>query len=542
MPSDFPHQPHAEAAAFIAFAVTAPLFAWCLFRAARSVPSFLLSMLLGCIAIWNLFEGIWWESHPPGPNEHLEWIRLQFIGVAFAPAVGFHYAMSLAGPWKIRPYAVTVVYSGSLVFLTIALIGFVDRFEDLFKSAWYSWSFLIFFTPVAVWTFVLLEQSRRKAQDPGARSLFAYPLLAALIMIPLGFTELALTTWKPSFPRFASVGAAIGSIVIATGVIRHRDVYDAFAVLRRDSASVLRATVQGVIYLEPDGRVIFCNSVSRELLGLNPRTLAEAGLEIPESGRAVVRRGGRLLELRVAPSEDVFPPGRLLVILQDKTRDYELLQSLASKEALASLGQGAATLAHEIRNPLTAVNSTLDCIVHDAAKGQGPEPQHLDLIRSEVRRLNDLLERTLEFSRPLALIRKPCDLNELARRVIATMGAAAGTSVGFQPAAALPPVQGDPDLLAGVLVNLIRNGLEASGRVLVTTDAPDGAVLLRVSSPGGRLPADVLPHLFEPFYTTKAKGTGLGLALCKKVVTAHDGDIVGKNTGEGVDFEVRLPR
>jgi signal transduction histidine kinase len=535
-------QPHAESCAFIAFGISAPLFAWCLFRAARSLPSFLLSMLLGCIAIWNLFEGLWWASHPPAVDKNLEWIRVQFIGVTFAPAVGFHYAMSLAGPWKIRPYAVTVVYIGALIFLTVALAGYARRFESLFTNEWYSYDYLIFFTPVAIWTMALLERSRRRAQEPGARSLVAYPLLAALIMIPLGFAELALTTRDPNFPRFASVGAMIGSIIIATGVIRHRDVYDAFAVLRRDSASVLRATVQGVLYLEPDGRVIFCNSVARDLLGLSPRTLAETGIAVPESGRGVIRRNGRILELRIAPSEDVFPPGRLLVILQDKTRDYDLLQNLASKEALASLGQGAATLAHEIRNPLTAVNSSLDCIVHDAAKGQGPETRHLDLIRSEVHRLNDLLERTLEFSRPLTINRLRCDLNDIARRVCSTMKPGNGSTLSCHPGSDLPPLQADPDLLAHVIVNLVRNGLEASERVRVTTEAPPGSVLLRVISEGSRIPDDVLPHLFEPFYTTKAKGTGLGLAFCRKVVTAHDGEIAGRNTEQGVEFAVRLPR
>jgi signal transduction histidine kinase len=271
---------------------------------------------------------------------------------------------------------------------------------------------------------------------------------------------------------------------------------------------------------------------------MQPKTLAETGLAIPESGRAVVRRAGRILELRVAPSEDVFPPGRMLMILQDKTRDYELLQNLASKEALAALGQGAATLAHEIRNPLTAVNSTLDCIVHDGAKGLSPETAHLELIRSEVRRLNELLERTLEFSRPLALNRQRCDLNELARRVVAT----AGPAIGFRPDPELPAIHADPDLLANVLLNLVRNGLEASQTVRVVTEAPAGSVVLRVTSVGNRIPDNVLPHLFEPFYTTKTKGTGLGLAFCRKVVTAHDGEIAGRNTEEGVDFEVRLPR
>jgi signal transduction histidine kinase len=521
----------------LAFLVSASLFAWCLLRAARSTPSLLLTLLIGCFAEWNLFEWLWWFTD----KKIYDYVQLEYVGVAFAPTVAFHYALSLEPPSRLRSWSLTAVYSCASVFLAIALAGFVNTDAlDLFKANLYSWGYLSVFIPVVLWTIVLFERSRRRAQDARIRALFSYPLAAGLLMAPTGFVELAIPLFGwTQVPRLASLGALAGSVVLALGVFRYRTVYDAFAVLRRDSANVLRATVQGVLYLEPDGRVVFSNSVARDLLGIDPKTLAETGLEIPASGRSIVRRGNLILEVRTAPSEDVFPPGRISLILQNKTRDFELMQTLASKEALAALGQGAATLTHEIRNPLTAINSTLDCIVHDAGNARPPLPEHVALIRSEVRRLNDLLEKTLEFSRPLVLRRTPCDLNDLIRRVLKRGGAE--SPVNIRLASDLPIINADSELLAHLLENLVRNGVEASREVRVATERWSGGALLRVTSVGARIPDDVLPRLFEPFFTTKAKGTGLGLALSKKVATAHDGDIAGRNTEEGVDFEVRLP-
>jgi signal transduction histidine kinase len=523
---------------FLAFLVSGSLFAWCLLRSARSTPTILMSLLLGCFAIWNLFEWLWWYSGKTA----VAYLELEFIGVTLAPAFAFHYAHSLAGASRIRAWGVTIVYSGTTFFLATALAALGSQSAyDLFMADAYNAAYLVFFIPVVVWTVGVLELSRRRAAEPRERSIYTYPLLAGLIMVPLGFAELAIPIFHwTHMPRLASLGALAGSIVIAVGVFRYRTVYDAFALLVRDSANVLKATVQGVLYLDPDGRVIFSNSVARELLGKSPRTLAEAGLDVPPSGKTIVRRGDRILELRVAQSDDVFPRGRRSLILQDKTRDYDLLQAFASREALADLGQGAATLAHEIRNPLTAIQSTLDCIVHDTAKGEKPETRHLELIGQEMKRLNRLLEETLDFSSPLRMDCRPSSLNALVTHVVDLHPVPDGRTVTLRLAPHVPDLSVDPDLIVQVILNLLRNAVEASPAVTITTESSPGSVVLRVSSAGARIPEEILGHLFQPFYTTKVKGTGLGLAVTRKIVLAHNGEITGRNSTEGVDFEVRF--
>ncbi len=519
----------------LAFAVSLGLSAWCLGRAARSVPTVLLSLLLVCFAVWNGFEYLWLR-HRLETYQHLG-----FVGGTLAPCLVFHYAVSLSPELRFRRTALTVAYSGTAFFLLTNLGGFVNlQLEGFFWTAGYNLAFLAFFVPAGLATLVILELGRRRAPEPAVKSLFAYPLAAGLVAIPLGFLELAIPMGVP-VPRTASLGALAASVILAAGIFRHRRVYDALALLRLDAANVLRATVQGVVYVEGGGRVVFSNSVAKEFLGVEPRTLAECGLEVSGRERALVRRGNRILEVRAVRSADVLSSGRMSLVLQDKTRDLELLQTLASKEALASLGEAAATLAHEVRNPLTAVKSALDCIAQDLTDRREPEARHVELAHLEIRRLNDLLERSLELGRPLELRREPCDVNALIRATVSRIPAPEGTVVATDLAEGLARVSGDPELLVQLFANLVRNAVEASKDVRVRTCREDGTVVVRVSSAGARIPPEILPRLFEPFVTSKARGTGLGLALSKKIVTAHDGRIGGRNTETGAEFEVRLP-
>jgi signal transduction histidine kinase len=247
-----------------------------------------------------------------------------------------------------------------------------------------------------------------------------------------------------------------------------------------------------------------------------------------------------VIEVRAVKSADVVPAGRRSLIFQDRTRDFMLLETLASKEALASLGQAAATLAHEIRNPLTAILSSADCIAQDVESGRPPERRHAQLVHAEVGRLNELLERTLQFSRPLELRREPVDVSDLLRRAVERLQAPNGRLMTDQ-ATDLPPVSSDPDLLFQVFGNLLRNGIEAAREVLASTRRDGNCVIVRVLSRGARIPPEIEARLFQPFVTSKPHGTGLGLALCRKIATAHDAEIDGRNCDEGVLFELRLP-
>jgi signal transduction histidine kinase len=515
------------------------LCAWILLRGARSTPTRLMALLVGSLAEIQGFEFLWLRHGTEA------YVHLEFVGVVLAPCFIFHYAMSLAGSTPLRRWAVASAYAFGLVFLVVAVGGlWSPRLHELFWKPEYRYNttYVCVYVPFMLWTWVELGRGLLGAQDPRTRSLFAYPLAAGLAVVPAGFLELTSDLgWQPI--KLASVGCLIGSVIFTLGVVRHRSVYDAFALLREDAASVLRATVQGVLYVEPDGRVLFGNRLARTLLGLaqDPRTLREAGLDVPTEGRAMIRRGDRVLELRVARSAEVLPAGRFSLILQDKTRDVELLQRFAARETLASLGEAAATLAHEIRNPLTTLRSSLDCVAQDLRDGRMPEARHLQLAHAEIDRLNTLLERSLQLSRPLELRRETCDVGALLSRMIDRMPPGDSARVVRELDPALPPLQADPDLLAQLFANLLKNAAEASREVRVTARRAGERLAVAVFSADARIPDEILPRLFEPFVTTKARGTGLGLALCRKIAAAHGASVDGRNVDGGVTFEVTFP-
>jgi signal transduction histidine kinase len=525
--------------AFFASAVGLCLFAWVLLRGARSTPTRLMSLLVGSLAELQGFEFLW-LCHRTEAYVHLE-----FAGVVLAPCFVFHYAMSLAGSSALRRWAVASAYAAGVVFIAVAVGGLWSPFfHKLFwePKHYYNTTFMAVYSPFIVWALAELARGRVHAPDRGTRSLFAYPLAAGLVIMPAGFLELTSELgWNP--PRFASLGCLAGSVIIAAGVVRNRSVYDALALLRKDAASVLRASEQGILYVEPGGSLLFTNRLARTLLGLekDPRTLADAGLEVPAEGRAVIRRGDRVIEIRVVKSAEVVPAGRLSLILQDKTRDYELLQQLASQETLASLGQAAATLAHEIRNPLTTLKSSIDCATQDLDAGQSPERRHLELAGAEVQRLNELLERSLQLSRPLELHREACEVGSLLSRMVDRVPPQDGTRIVKEIEPGLPSIPADPDLLAQLFANLLRNAVEAAREIRVSAARAGERLAVRIFSAGARIPDEILPRLFEPFVTSKAKGTGLGLALCRKIAAAHGASVDGRNVDGGVLFEVSFP-
>jgi signal transduction histidine kinase len=214
--------------------------------------------------------------------------------------------------------------------------------------------------------------------------------------------------------------------------------------------------------------------------------------------------------------------------------------------ALAAIGEQAAVLAHEIKNPITAVNLALRAVADQIGEDQ---QAILEDLVSRMRRLEELMRRTLSFAKPLELRREVLDAHELIQATIAHVGGE--LSKGGAEAKAVPAKKGvafagDAHHIEEVLSNLIRNAVEAKGIGAHITLAADsdgsGWVRILVDDDGPGIPRDLRPNLFRPFTTTKRKGTGLGLAICKKIVEEHGGTITIEDapTG-GARFVLRFP-
>jgi signal transduction histidine kinase len=227
-------------------------------------------------------------------------------------------------------------------------------------------------------------------------------------------------------------------------------------------------------------------------------------------------------------------------------------EQLRRAERLSALGELSAMLAHEIRNPLGSIRGTAEILRDDFQPGDR-KYEFLEILIKETDRLNRVVEDFLNLARPLQVERETCDLMaELEEVVTLVTGEAAtrGVRLELLPAT-LPPVRGDREKLRQVFLNLILNGVQASGRggrLTITATlhiADEGAptgVELTFADTGTGIEQAILSRIFEPFFTTKTGGTGLGLAIAQKIIESHGGTIaVESAVGKGTTFCVRLP-
>ncbi len=228
----------------------------------------------------------------------------------------------------------------------------------------------------------------------------------------------------------------------------------------------------------------------------------------------------------------------------------ELEQSMEEKlrlGRLAATGELAATLAHEIRNPLNAINGAADYLSKNVKGSLITE--FLGIIREEVSRINRLTTSLLNFAKPVVPHPSKTDINELIRETVRLVSPEyhdKGVSLVTSLDGSLPPVSVDPSQIKQVLINLLINGLAASAKgksVTVATGREDGDFLISVVDAGDGISPNDLGNIFKPFFTTKTAGTGLGLAITEKIVREHGGDIaVASAEGQGSTFTIRLPR
>jgi signal transduction histidine kinase len=215
-------------------------------------------------------------------------------------------------------------------------------------------------------------------------------------------------------------------------------------------------------------------------------------------------------------------------------------------EQLAAVGELAASIAHEVRNPLAGMKGALEVLRTELAIKANREI--VDELLAQITRLENLVRDLLTFARPTALTVKPCSLHDMLDRLLRTYqdGAdSAGITIQRIYGPATGTIQADPQQLEQVFLNLVHNAFQAmehGGTLTVATQAEPGAVRVSFRDSGkGIAPAD-LQRVFQPFYTTKHRGSGLGLPIVKKIVQAHGGMIeVASEPGRGTTVTLTLP-
>ncbi|MGH7752362.1 MAG: two-component system sensor histidine kinase NtrB, partial [Gemmatimonadales bacterium] len=352
--------------------------------------------------------------------------------------------------------------------------------------------------------------------------------------------------------------------------------------VRLEAADILRNIRTGVLTVDDQGRLAYANPAAEELLGIREsewhglpflpelKRIApdfEAALLTTTRRKIRVMRGEALVRLphrsfpvgitttMVEPSDE--GPGTVTAIFTDIS-DQKRLEDLRRRaERLQAVAELSASLAHEIRNPLASIRSSVEQLSR-SARANDDERFLAQLIMRESDRLTRILGEFLDFSRVRVTDRRSLDLLVVAREAVRLVREHPDCprKAAIEIAGDATVMEGDEDLLHRVVRNLVLNAVQAGGpevRVTVRTarvaasDLPRGAtlenpVLLEVSDNGPGIPEHLLERLFEPFVTGRVGGTGLGLAIVERAVQAHNGLVlVDSKPGQGTRFAVYFP-
>ena len=227
-----------------------------------------------------------------------------------------------------------------------------------------------------------------------------------------------------------------------------------------------------------------------------------------------------------------------------------LEQEIHRQERLSELGNLAATVAHEIRNPLNSISMGMQRLKAEFTPTEDAEEyaHFLDLMRNEVRRLNGIVEQFLALARPLKLQREQVDVGEFFRDVAALLEAeakAANVRIELEIAPDLPLLRADRNYMKQLLMNLLLNGIQAmpsGGALTLQAGMEKESLRFSITDRGIGIAPDKLSKIFDPYFTTKANGSGLGLAIARRIVDAHGGKITAESQpGQGSCFRVWLP-
>ncbi|MCP9496871.1 MAG: ATP-binding protein [Pyrinomonadaceae bacterium MAG19_C2-C3] len=222
-------------------------------------------------------------------------------------------------------------------------------------------------------------------------------------------------------------------------------------------------------------------------------------------------------------------------------------EQLLQADRLTSLGELAAGVVHEVRNPLGAIKGAVE-IMEDAVPADDSRREFAGIAKREVDRLDKLVGEFLRFARPVKPAVAPADMNEVVRAVatlLSQQAAAQDTAIHTELDSPLPRVLIDSEQIKQVLLNLVLNALQAnarSGEIALRTLTSESTIVVEVEDTGGGVEPAMQARVFDPFFTTKEKGVGLGLSIAYKIVAQHGGTLTLRNGARGAIFHVMLPR
>lgn len=336
---------------------------------------------------------------------------------------------------------------------------------------------------------------------------------------------------------------------------------------------VFDSMIEGVIVTNREGQVILFNKAMEEFISISKERIyyQEIGCcnfdpEIKEVLDEALSTNQKIVEKEVhlgrtdrTFSLSVLPLGEEggkieghIIILVDITEKKRRELQLRRAESLAALTTLSAGVAHEIKNPLASIDIHIQLLKKQIDKLNGESAENLnnlvEVVKEEIDRLNSIVQDFLFAVRPMNLSMSRENINDLVKELVEFLKfefTRANIEVTLELGEELPPVAVDPKYLKQALLNIMKNAIEAiheSGEIRVKTEeTSDGNVMVHIMDNGEGIPEGSISKIFEPYYTTRKSGTGLGLVIVYKIIQELGGNIhVNSKQGEGTVFSIRL--
>ncbi|MBT3316497.1 PAS domain-containing protein [bacterium] len=332
---------------------------------------------------------------------------------------------------------------------------------------------------------------------------------------------------------------------------------------------VMDSITSGLVLVDQEGQISYANSSGYKILGLPANCITEhiidctsfkwtglenAVLKILEDGGSISRQefdgvndfAGRLLGAAVSTLDN----GGAVIVCSDITEVRKLEQAKRDSEQMASVGELAASIAHEIRNPLGSIRGSAE-LLFETVNIKDDEKMLFDLIIRESSRVNIIISDFLKYARVRKPVLKPCDIKPILKEAVLQLQVHARHNNGnvlvkeyVEPE--LPDLLVDENQLRQLLLNLGINAIEAMNYVgeisLAVRSVGDDNCIIEVIDSGTGIAEENIGDMFNPFHTTKATGSGLGLPLVKRIAESHHGSVEACNSIDGgACFRVKLP-
>lgn len=398
--------------------------------------------------------------------------------------------------------------------------------------------------------------------------LFSYLMLYDLSLTGQNLF-LALVFNNAAYFSLAFLSGYLGEQLVTIGFelrLRTRDLKR----LQRINTLIVENMPAGLITTTLDGDIVHSNPMASLALGTEQKTLSNLFSLIPEIPKhisLIIQQNARLntwkFDIGFAPSggekrifafvvsrfiDPIEQQDRLVFIVEDQTKLRKLEYAVRQNEKMAAIGQLAAGIAHEIRNPLASISGSIQMLKANAASDD--DRKLMTIILRETDRLNGLISEFLEYSRPDQPIEDVLNLNELVTEVMEVIKmnkTLRGDVVQQISLVAQGNILGNREKLKQALLNIIINGYQAmtdakAPQICVTTAENNGQIVLKIKDTGCGMDEALRKRIFEPFVTTKPKGTGLGLAVTHKILQNHGARIfVESEPGRGAEFTLEFP-